>query len=54
MGQQRCTAAEAFDLLRRASQRRNHKLRDVAADIITNVTGHPPQFRTGDGDGDIS
>jgi GAF domain-containing protein len=42
MGQQRCTATAAFDLLREASQHRNRKLRDVAADIITNVTGEPP------------
>jgi GAF domain-containing protein len=50
MGQQRCTASEAFDLLRQASQHRNRKLRDIAADIITNVTGVAPQppadFRT--------
>jgi GAF domain-containing protein len=50
MGQQRCTATAAFDLLRQASQHRNRKLREVAADIITNVTGAPPQppteFRT--------
>jgi GAF domain-containing protein len=43
MGQQRCTAATAFDLLRQASQHRNRKLRDIAADIITSVTGQPPQ-----------
>jgi GAF domain-containing protein len=43
MGQQRCTATVAFDLLRQASQHRNRKLRDVAADIITNITGEPPQ-----------
>jgi GAF domain-containing protein len=43
MGQQRCTASVAFDLLRRASQHRNRKLRDIAADIVTNVTGEPPQ-----------
>jgi GAF domain-containing protein len=45
MGQQRCTATAAFDLLRQASQHRNRKLRDIATDIITNVTGeapHPP------------
>jgi GAF domain-containing protein len=54
MGQQRCTAATAFDLLRQASQHRNRKLRDVAADIIANVSGQPPQprpgFRTNTGD----
>ncbi|MCI4066394.1 GAF and ANTAR domain-containing protein [Micromonospora sp. R77] len=43
MGQQRCTAAEAFALLRQASQHRNRKLRDVAAEIITQVTGESPQ-----------
>ncbi|MFG3715227.1 GAF and ANTAR domain-containing protein [Micromonospora sp. NPDC049460] len=43
MGQQRCTAAEAFALLRQASQHRNRKLRDVAAEIIKQVTGTSPQ-----------
>ncbi|WP_262281909.1 GAF and ANTAR domain-containing protein [Micromonospora sp. MA102] len=43
MGQQRCTAAEAFALLRKASQHRNRKLRDVAAEIITQVSGKSPQ-----------
>jgi hypothetical protein len=45
MGQQRCTAGAAFDLLRQASQHRNRKLRDIAAEIITNVSGEPPQSR---------
>ena len=45
MGQQRCTASVAFDLLRQASQHRNRKLRDIAAEIITNVSGEPPQPR---------
>ena len=43
MGQQRCTATTAFGLLRRASQARNRKLHDVAADVITSTTGEPPQ-----------
>jgi GAF domain-containing protein len=43
MGQQRCTATEAFALLRQASQHRNRKLRDVAAEIITQVSGEAPQ-----------
>jgi len=43
IGQQRCNAAAAFDLLRQASQHRNRKLRDVAADIITNITGESPR-----------
>ncbi|WP_167544471.1 GAF and ANTAR domain-containing protein [Micromonospora chersina] len=47
MGQQRCTATEAFTLLRQASQNRNRKLRDVAAEIITQVTGESPQRAPG-------
>jgi GAF domain-containing protein len=43
MAQQRCTTDEAFDILRRASQRRNVKLRDVAADIVTGVSGQAPR-----------
>jgi len=42
MAEQRCSASTAFDLLRQASQNRNRKLRDIAAEIITNVTGQPP------------
>ncbi len=34
MAQERCTADQAFDLLRVASQRRNVKLRDVAAGVV--------------------
>jgi GAF domain-containing protein len=43
MAQQRCTQARAFDLLRCASQNRNTKLRDIAAAIVTSVSGEPPQ-----------
>ena len=42
MGQNRCPAAEAFDILRTASQNRNVKLRDVAVQIVTAVSGQPP------------
>jgi GAF domain-containing protein len=42
MGQQRCDAAEAFNVLRRASQERHIKLADIAAQMITAVTGKPP------------
>jgi GAF domain-containing protein len=42
MGQRRVNAVEAFDLLRRLSQRSNIKLRDVAAALITEVAGEPP------------
>lgn len=42
MGQQHCTADEAFVLLRKHSQNNNRKLRDVAVDLITRVTGKAP------------
>jgi GAF domain-containing protein len=42
MAQQRCTADEAFGLLRAHSQRNNRKIRDIAADIIERVAGAPP------------
>lgn len=51
MAQNRCTQDEAFGILRRASQNRNVKLRDVAAAVISRFTGHEaataPAFRTG-------
>jgi hypothetical protein len=43
MGQQLCTADEAFTLLRMRSQSSQRKLRDVAADLVTKVTGEEPQ-----------
>jgi len=42
MGQNRCSADEAFEVLRTASQNRNVKLRDIAAEMITAVSGQPP------------
>ena len=42
MGQQQCTAEEGFDLLRRASQHRNIKLRDLAAQIVDGVNRKKP------------
>lgn len=39
MAQQRCCADTAFDLLCRASQSRNVKLREVAAEIVRSVGG---------------
>ena len=42
MAQNRCTRDEAFGILRRASQHRNLKLRDVASTVIERFTGHPP------------
>ena len=46
MAQNRCTRDEAFGILRRASQNRNVKLRDVAAAVIQRFTGHPAQTPT--------
>ena len=43
MAQQRCDASAAFDTLRRASQNRNVKLRELAAEIVTAVSGKPPE-----------
>ena len=42
MGAQRCTADEAFQVMVRASQRENVKLRDIAARIVANVAGARP------------
>jgi AmiR/NasT family two-component response regulator len=39
MGQQRCTAHEGFELLRRASQNRNRPVYELAADIVESITG---------------
>jgi GAF domain-containing protein len=39
MGQNRCSADEAFQILRRASQNRNVKLRLIAGEIIAAVAG---------------
>ncbi|MDQ4010165.1 MAG: GAF and ANTAR domain-containing protein [Actinomycetota bacterium] len=43
MAQQRCDASAAFDVLRRASQNRNVKLRELAAEIVTAVSGRSPE-----------
>ena len=41
MGQRRCSAQEAFDLLVRLSQSTNRKLRDVAQALVEDATGKP-------------
>ncbi|WP_433249475.1 GAF and ANTAR domain-containing protein [Streptosporangium sp. CA-135522] len=46
MAQQRCSAANAFALLSRASQNRNLKVRDLAAEIVTTVGGQEPDLDT--------
>lgn len=49
MSQSRCGATEAFEMLRRASQRSNVPVRDLAAQIVANAaTGsHAPQSFAG-------
>ncbi|AQS71509.1 GAF and ANTAR domain-containing protein [Streptomyces pactum] len=42
MAQQRCSAEEAFTLLRKASQRRNIKLRHLCAELVANIGRKPP------------
>lgn len=42
MGQSRCDEATAFSMLRTVSQRRNTKLRDVAAELVAGVAPAPP------------
>ena len=42
MATERCAQDEAFALLRTVSQNTNIKLREVAATIVTNVSGKPP------------
>jgi GAF domain-containing protein len=43
MARERCTQSRAFAILRSASQNKNVKLRDIAAAVVTSVTGEPPQ-----------
>lgn len=43
MAQQRCTASEAFAVLRKASQHRNRKVSDIAAELIRVNTGQSAQ-----------
>ncbi|MEO7260428.1 MAG: GAF and ANTAR domain-containing protein [Jatrophihabitantaceae bacterium] len=43
MGQRACTASDAFAVLREASQHRNRKLHEIAAELIETITGQPPQ-----------
>ncbi|MEU8381562.1 GAF and ANTAR domain-containing protein [Streptosporangium sp. NPDC048865] len=42
MAQQRCSVADAFALLGRASQNRNLKVHTLAAEIVTTVGARPP------------
>lgn len=43
MAQRRCTARQAFELLRQISQDRNVKVHQIAASIVEKVSGEPPR-----------
>jgi GAF domain-containing protein len=43
MAQERCNSRQAFAILRTASQNRNTRLRDIAHQIVTSVSGQAPQ-----------
>ncbi|MFB4282091.1 GAF and ANTAR domain-containing protein [Nonomuraea sp. MTCD27] len=43
MAQRRCTAQQAFEVLRHVSQDRNVKLHQIAASIVEQVSGEPAQ-----------
>ncbi|MGT2461781.1 ANTAR domain-containing protein [Sinomonas atrocyanea] len=43
MAQSRCSAEEAFDVLRRASNNRNVKLHTVAAELVQRIHPALPQ-----------
>lgn len=42
MAQERCNPAKAFTILRTASQHRNIKVRELAREIVTSMSGEPP------------
>jgi GAF domain-containing protein len=42
MAREHCSTEDAFDILRRASQRTNHKLRDIALEIIRSAEPGTP------------
>lgn len=44
MATEHCSQDRAFALLRSVSQNTNVKLRDLAADIVTSVSGEPPRL----------
>jgi AmiR/NasT family two-component response regulator len=46
MATEHCSQDRAFALLRGISQNTNVKLRDLAADIVTNASGEPPRPTT--------
>lgn len=49
MAQSRCSQAEAFQVLRTASNTRNTKLRDVAAGVVSSVAGSAETYTYFDG-----
>lgn len=49
MARQQIDAPAAFDVLRRASQRTNRKLRDIACEVVARASAHPPAATAPDG-----
>lgn len=47
MAQHGCTPDEAFHMLSEASQRKNQKLRDLAAGIVDSAQENPSQAAAG-------
>ncbi|MFF0012679.1 ANTAR domain-containing protein [Streptomyces sp. NPDC005374] len=45
MAREACSSERAFEILTKASQHRNIKLRDLAADLVQGVSGQPPSVR---------
>lgn len=54
MAQSHCSPDDAFDLLRRASQRLNVPVRELAAQIVANTAAGPVKARTGWREGAMS
>jgi AmiR/NasT family two-component response regulator len=46
ISQNRCTPQEAFDILRKASNDRNHKLHDLARVLVAGVPAHQQAHET--------
>jgi AmiR/NasT family two-component response regulator len=43
IGRHQMTASEAFDLMRRQSQRNHREVRDIANELLTQATSGPPE-----------
>lgn len=43
MGQNRCTQTEAYDMLKRASNAQNVKVRDIAERMVSGISSSPAE-----------